>query len=66
MEGLKIAAAIWPGPVVLVSVLILKNETLDPPMETAIYLLLGVSFVVAAFIMLSRLFSDPPDLDHPD
>lgn len=66
MDGLKIAAAMWPGHATLIFVLILKNETLDPLMETAIYVLLGVSFIVAAFIMLSRLFSEPPDLNHPD
>jgi hypothetical protein len=66
MEGLKIAGAVWPLPIVLVAIFIVKNETLGPIMQTAFYLLLGVSFVVAAFIMLSRLFSDPPDLGHPD
>jgi hypothetical protein len=66
MEDLKIAGAVWALPIVLVAIFIVKNETLDPTMETAIYILLGLSFIVAAFIMLSRLFSDPPDQSHPD
>jgi hypothetical protein len=66
MDYLKTAAAVWPFPIVLASLLILKNEQLDPIMETAIYVLLWLSFIVAAFVMLSRLFSDPPDQSHPD
>lgn len=66
MDGLKIAAMMWPGHVVLIGILILKNETLEPLMETAIYCLLAVAFVVAAFVMLSRFFSKPPDMNHPD
>lgn len=66
MDGLKIAAAMWPGPVALVCVLILKNEKLDPRMEIAMYCLLAVAFVVAVFVVLTRYFSDPPDQRHPD
>jgi hypothetical protein len=66
MDGLKIAAAMWPGQVALVCVVILKSKTLEPFMETAMYCLLALAFVVAAFVLLSRAFSDPPDQSHPD
>lgn len=65
-EGLLIAAVMWPGPAVLIGMLILRNEELDPLMETAIYCLLALAFVVAAFVLLSRSFSEPPDFRHPD
>jgi hypothetical protein len=35
-------------------------------METAIYGLIAAAFIVAAFIMLTRFFSEPPDMNHPD
>jgi len=35
-------------------------------MEIAVYALLAIVFIVAAFVMLSRFFSDPPDQSHPD
>ena len=66
MDELKIAAAIWPGHAVLICILILKNQRLEPIMETAIYGFLGLSFVVAAFVLLSRFFSEPPDMSHPE
>lgn len=66
IEYLKIAAVVWPVPMVLAVILILKNETLGPNMETAFYGLLALVFIVAAFVMLSRFFSDPPDQSHPD
>jgi uncharacterized RDD family membrane protein YckC len=66
MDYLITAAVVWPFPIVLASLLILKNETLDPIMQAALYTLIGIVFVVAAFVMASRLFSKPPDLSHPD
>jgi hypothetical protein len=66
MDGLKIAAVMWPGHAVLIGIIILKSETLDQLMETAIYGLIAAAFIVAAFVMLSRFFSDPPDMNHPD
>jgi hypothetical protein len=66
MEYLKIAAVVWPVPMVLAVILILKNVRLSPAMETAFYVLLGLVFIVAAFVMLSRFFTDPPDQSHPD
>lgn len=66
MDGLKIAAAMWPGPVALVCVLLLKSKILDPLMQTAIYCLLALALAVAVFVALSKKFSDPPDLNHPD
>ena len=66
MDGLKIAAVVWPAPAVLIGILLLRNENMGRSMETAIYLLLTVAFVVAGFILLSRHFSEPPDLNHPD
>jgi preprotein translocase subunit SecG len=35
-------------------------------METALLCLVVVALVVAAFVMLTRAFSDPPDQSHPD
>ena len=66
MDGLKIAAAMWPGHAALVGVLILKNQTLDPIMEASIYVLLGVCLALAAFVTLTNLFAEPPDQTHPD
>ncbi len=66
MDYLKTAAVVWPFPIVLASLLILKNERLEPLMQAVIWCLIALAFAAVIFALLSERFSAPPDLRHPD
>lgn len=66
MDHIRTAAVLWPFPITLACALILKNERLEPIMQTAIWCLIAFAFAVVVFALVSQRFSDPPDQIHPD
>ncbi len=66
MDYLRTAAVVWPFPIALAGVLILKNESLEPLMQAVIGCLIVFVLLVAAFVVLSHYCADQPDLTHPD
>jgi uncharacterized protein with PQ loop repeat len=67
MDGLRIAAALWPFQAILIGLVYLHNNQpeLRAIMATFILCLLSVIVVLVAWVMVFSL-AEPPDLRHPD